>query len=55
MRTAVGLSDLHPEEQPLGSSLELQHIDTARGALVHPLKLTVIGEDDQVLWRLDTC
>lgn len=42
-------SHLHPEEQSLGASLKLQHIDTSCGALRHPLEFTVIREDDQVL------
>lgn len=40
---------LHPEKEPFGASFKLQHIDPSSGALVHPLELTVIREDDQVL------
>lgn len=40
---------LHPEEKSFGASLELQHINSSGGALVHPLELAVIREDDQVL------
>lgn len=47
-------SYLHPEEQSLGSSFELQHIDPSGGALVHPLELTVIWEYYQVLEQ-DRC
>lgn len=42
-------TDLKPEEEPLGAGLELQHVHPPRGALVHPLELAVIGEDDEVL------
>lgn len=42
---------LHPEEQSLGSRLELQHIDSTGGALGHFFKFTVIREDDQILER----
>ena len=42
-------SHLHPEEQPLGSGLELEDINPAGGALVDTLELTVVREDDQVL------
>ena len=44
-------SHLHPEEQPLGSGLELQHVDASRRALSYPLELAVVWEDDQVLQR----
>lgn len=40
---------LHPEEEPFGTSFELQHKDPSGGALVHPFELTVIREDDQIL------
>lgn len=40
---------LHPKEESFGASLELQHINSSGGALVHPLELAVIREDDQVL------
>lgn len=42
-------SHLHPEEQSLGASFKLQHVDTSGGALVNPLEFTVIREDDQIL------
>lgn len=42
-------ANLHPEEESFGAGFKLQHVDTARGALVDPLELAVIGEDDQVL------
>lgn len=40
---------LHPKEEALGPCLELEHVDPPAGALRHPLELTVIGKDDQVL------
>lgn len=40
---------LHPEEEPFGACLELEHIDPPAGALRHTLELTVIREDDQIL------
>lgn len=48
-RWRVSSSHLHPEEQSLWSSLELQHKDTSGSALAHLLEFTVIGKDDQVL------
>ena len=44
-----GATYLNPEEQSLGSSFELQHIHPSCSALAHPLELTVIREDDEVL------
>lgn len=42
-------TNLHPEEEPLGSRLELQYVHAAGRALRHPLELAVIGENDQIL------
>lgn len=43
---------LHPEKESFGSSFKLQHIHSARCALIHPFELAVIGEDNQVLERV---
>lgn len=40
---------LHPEEEPLRPCLKLEHVDPPTGALRHPLELTVIRKDNQVL------
>lgn len=45
----VSLGLLHPKEEPLGPRLKLEHVDPPAGALRHPLELTVIGKDDQVI------
>lgn len=45
----VSLGLLHPKEEALGPCLELEHVDPPAGALRHPLELTVIGKDDQVI------
>lgn len=42
---------LHPEEEPFGACLELEHVDPPAGALRHTLELTVIREDDQILQK----
>lgn len=41
--------NLHPEEETLGSSLELQYKYTACSTLGHLFKLTVIRKNNQVL------
>lgn len=46
---AIRSSYLHPEEESLGTSLELEHVDASRRALVHLLELAVVREDDQIL------
>lgn len=43
---------LHPEEEPFGACLELEHIDPPAGALRHTLELTVIREDDQIIFHV---
>ena len=40
---------LHPKEESLRAGFELQHINTAGGALAHPFELAVIRENDQIL------
>lgn len=46
---AITSSYLHPEEESLGTGLELEHVDAPRRALVHPLELAVVRKDDQIL------
>lgn len=45
----VRLGLLHPEEEAPVGGLELEQVDAPRLALVHALKLTVVGEDDEVV------
>ncbi len=40
---------LQPKEESFGASFKLKHKNTARGALIDPLELTVIRKNYQVL------
>lgn len=46
---ALSLAYLQPKEESFGASFKLKHKNTARGALIDPLELTVIRKNDQVL------
>jgi hypothetical protein len=47
----VSLRLLHPEEESLGSGLKLEHIDPPAGTLRHTLELTVVREDNQIIFH----
>lgn len=51
----VRLGLLHPEEESFGPCLKLEHVDPPTGALWHALELTVIGEDDQIIFHVTRC
>jgi hypothetical protein len=46
-----GLGLLHPEKEDSVGGLELQDVDSASGALIHPFVFTIFRENDEVLYQ----